>query len=125
MPRRKANSWETKVFGPPRDELWTWQTCELQRSPAWRLAGIHARRLVDCLQVEHRDHAGRENGNLKAPYDQLEAHGIPRRCIHDAIDEAVWLGLIRCKRGWCRDQFLIVTNTPRRRADEKMPPAGA
>lgn len=45
------------------------------------------------------NHAGSENGLLKATYDQLVAYGIPRKRIRAAIDEAVFVGLVRCERG--------------------------
>ena len=44
-------------------------------------------------------HAGTENGNLVATYDQQVKRGASRRLIPDAIDEAEILGLIRAVRG--------------------------
>ncbi len=61
--------------------------------------GINTRRLVDFLEVEHRNHAGRENGNLMATYDQLAEYGLSRSEISAAIEEAAFLGLIWQKRG--------------------------
>jgi len=49
--------------------------------------------------IEHMNHAGTENGNLEATYDQLAAYGATRSEISSAIDEGVALGLIRAKRG--------------------------
>ena len=60
---------------------------------------VNTRRLVDFLQVEHRQHAARENGNLKATYDGLVAHGLTRSKIRPATEEAEFLGLIRFERG--------------------------
>jgi len=48
-------------------------------------------------------HAGTENGNLAAPYDQLNASGIGRRFIPEAIGEAEALGLIVVHRGGKRN----------------------
>jgi len=48
-------------------------------------------------------HAGTENGNLAAPYDQLNAFGIGRRFIPEAIGEAEALGLIVVHRGGKRN----------------------
>ncbi len=45
------------------------------------------------------NHAGTENGNLKATYDQLAAWGLTRSEICAAIDEAGFLGLVRFERG--------------------------
>ncbi len=88
-----------EIFGPPKDKPWFWLPCELLASPAWRLRGINCARLIDFLLVEHRNHAGRENGNLMATYDQLVGYGLSRRLISHAIAEAEFLGLLRVDRG--------------------------
>jgi hypothetical protein len=108
---RSSGKWsvkDQKIHGPPKGELWTWQTVELMQSPAWREMGINTRRLIDFLQIEHRNHAGRENGNLKATYDQLVDFGLTRSEIRGAIQEAKFLGLIKHTPGgrWAQ------TNTP-------------
>ena len=84
---------------PPKDEPWVWLTRELVSSPAWRCRSINCVRLIDFLLVEHMNHAGTENGNLKATYDQLTAWGLTRSEICAAIDEAEFLGLVRFERG--------------------------
>ncbi len=86
---------EKKIWGPPKGEGWTWQTTELQFSPAWRNRSINTIRLIDFLQIEHRNHAGLENGNLKATYDQLVEYGLTRSGIKFAIIEAGFLGLVK------------------------------
>jgi len=83
----------------PKGKPWVWMTRELISSDAWRCASLHCRKLIDFLCVENMNHAGLENGLLKATYDQLEAWGIPRRRICAAINEAEFLGLVRCERG--------------------------
>ena len=95
----KVTGRDRSLHRPPQGESWLWQTVELIASPAWRSMSIHCRRFIDFLVVEHRSHAARENGNLHAPYDQLEKWGIGRRFIRDAILEAEFLGLIRYERG--------------------------
>ncbi len=45
------------------------------------------------------NHAGIENGNLMATYDQLVAYGLTRSAIRMAVEKAKFLGLIRVKRG--------------------------
>ena len=52
-------------------------------------------RLIDLLLIEHRNHAGLENGNLKATYDQLVEYGLTRSEIRGAILEAGFLGLVK------------------------------
>ena len=69
---------------------------EVLRSDAWRGLGIHARRVLDALLVEHVAHRGLENGRLVAPYDQLEKDwGISRRKIAGAIRELEQRGLVQ------------------------------
>ena len=86
---------EKKIWGVPKGEGWAWLTTELLASPAWRLRSINAAQLIDFLLIEHRNHAGRENGNLMATYDQLEEYGLTRSEIKAAILEACFLGLVK------------------------------
>lgn len=88
-----------KLRSPPGGMPWRWLTRELLESPAWRLRGVNTARLIDFLLVEDMNHAGTENGNLPATYNQLEAWGVGRRCIKGAIDEAEFLGLVRVEKG--------------------------
>ena len=71
---------------------------ELLESAAWRTRPINVMRLIEYLEAEHLRHCGKENGFLTAPYGQLERHGIGRRFIKDAIDDAVARGLVRITR---------------------------
>jgi hypothetical protein len=48
-------------------------TSTMISSLTFRALGIHARRILDFLQVEHAAHGCKENGNLGATYRQLEA----------------------------------------------------
>ncbi len=45
------------------------------------------------------NHAGTENGNLHATYDQLVEWGLTRSHIRAAVEEAEFLGLLRFERG--------------------------
>lgn len=87
------------LFGPPEGEPWQWLPIDLLCSGAWRSRSINCVRLIEFLIIEHRNHAGRENGNLAAPYDHLVKHGLTRSRIEAAISEAEVLGLIRVVRG--------------------------
>jgi hypothetical protein len=75
---------------------------ELLRSDAWRTLSINGRRFLDFLMIEHHAKGGKENGLLKAPYEQLEAFGVGARYLADAIREAEELGLVECHRGGMR-----------------------
>ena len=76
-----------------------WQHRELITSAAWRARSINTVRLIDALLLDHMNHAGTENGNLMATYDQLVAWGASRPCLYDAIAEAMFLGLIDVEPG--------------------------
>ena len=86
----------------PPGQNWVKLPRDLLESPAWRGLGINARRLVDFLLVEHLAHGGAENGNLKAPYQQLVEVGIGLRHIANAIHEAEEAGIIDAHRGGMR-----------------------
>jgi hypothetical protein len=88
-----------KAHRPPKDEPWVWETRALLSSPAWQAQSINAHRLIDFLKLEHMSHAGTENGNLKATHEQLRAFGLSANLIRDAIEEALFLGLIDFERG--------------------------
>lgn len=68
---------------------------EVVRSDAFRTLGIHSRRVLDALLIEHVNHRLTENGRLIATYDQLEKdYGVPRRKIAHAIRDLEERGLI-------------------------------
>lgn len=83
----------------PKDERWVVLTLGLVQSPAWCGMSINCRRLIDFLLCDHMNHGGKENGGLKATYDQLVIFGLPRTHIASAIREAEYLRLIRVERG--------------------------
>jgi hypothetical protein len=84
---------------PPEGEPWVWLLRDLLRSLAWRALSLSARRFIDFLLIEHMNHAGTENGNLMATYDQLQKFGIRRNSIAGAIAHAEDVGLIECRKG--------------------------
>lgn len=63
-------------------------------SPAFRGLGFPARKVFDFICLEHMSHGGQENGNLAAPYRQLEQLGISRRDVPSAIRMLKSLGFI-------------------------------
>lgn len=95
---RDSGKWtarEKKIWGPPRGEPFAWMTTAMLSHPAWRSLSLNARRIIDFLQIEHRAHAGLENGNLAAPYDQLQRVGVTRRLIRRALTELEAAGFLR------------------------------
>ena len=95
----KYSSLQKQLYGPPQNKPWVWMTTEMLYSDAWQSMSINCRRLIDFLLIEHRNHAGRENGHLIATYNQLEKFGLTRSKIKLAIREAEFLGFIKYKRG--------------------------
>jgi hypothetical protein len=80
---------------PPKDAPWIWLSRDLVRSAAWRSQGINARRIVDCLMIEHMAKGGQHNGELKAPHRLLRALGIDAHYVVGAIREAEEVVLAR------------------------------
>lgn len=67
---------------------------EMLSSYAFAALSLAARRCLDRLEVEHMNHAGRENGNLIVTYADFEAFGIRRSSVSAAIRELEALGFI-------------------------------
>ena len=59
------------------------------------MRSINCRRFIDFLLIEYQNHAGTENGNLKATYDQLVKFGLTRSEINSAVREADFIGLAK------------------------------
>ena len=95
----KVGGREGKLRRPPPGEPWTWITAELLASAAWMALSINGHRLMGFLMIEHMNHAGRENGRLKATHDQLRAYGLTGDRVRKAVEECNKLGLIRYTRG--------------------------
>jgi hypothetical protein len=72
---------------------------DLLNSAVWLVMSHQCRKLIDALMVEHANHGGVQNGNLKATYDQLQTRGMRRGTILKAILEAEALGVIEPNRG--------------------------
>jgi hypothetical protein len=99
-----------RTGAPPQGESWIWHTLELRRSKAWQGRSIGCIKLIEFLELEHLQHGANENGQLVAPYSQLEAFGISRRTINAAILEAESRGLIRVDRGGLKGRTLSELN---------------
>ena len=84
---------------PPAGEAWVWFTKKMLVSPAFRALSINGYRALFFICHEQCLHAGQENGQLFAPYNQLEAWGCSRSEIAAAIDELVAFGWIEIQRG--------------------------
>jgi hypothetical protein len=92
MPKNSTDP--RKIQEIPDNESCVQFPLRLLTSDAWNSMPINCRRLIDFLLIEQCNHAGLENGNLVATYDQLDAYGIARRFIPKAISDAEKRGLI-------------------------------
>jgi|HubBroStandDraft_6_1064221.scaffolds.fasta_scaffold904455_1 hypothetical protein len=90
-----------RKLGPPEGEPWVWHPLYLLASMAWRHRSINLVRLLDFLEIEHMRHAGQENGNLVALYDDLVKFGIGRRFLSKTISEGEEKRLIVVDHGLC------------------------
>jgi hypothetical protein len=89
-----------KAIGLPQGVGWCVPVPrDLLNSFAWLAMSDQCRKLIDALMAEHADHGGLENGNLIVPYDLLQARGMRRGNILDAVFEAEALGLVDPTRG--------------------------
>lgn len=89
-----------KAIGLPQGVGWCVPVPrDLLNSFAWLAMSDQCRKLIDALMAEHADHGGLENGNLIAPYDMLQARGMRRGNILNAIIEAEALGVVDPTRG--------------------------
>lgn len=68
-------------------------------SIAMKDLSINCYRLLQFLEMEHLKKGWNNNGEIKAPYNQLEQFGIPRGYINSTIHEAEERGLILVARG--------------------------
>lgn len=93
-PRRRLDRHAKKLLGPPNGQPWVWLTTEMLASEAWRNMSRNGHLFVSFLLIEHQNHAGLENGRLKAPYVQLVSYGLLRKYIKRAIAEAVRCGFV-------------------------------
>ena len=78
---------------------WIRMPREVLASDAWRSVGINGRRVIDFLMIELAGTAGTQNGNLKAPYQQLVAFGVGKRYVGAAIRQLETVGLVATRRG--------------------------
>jgi len=89
------NRREKGLNSPPAGVAWSWITEQMLGSPAFNaLIGSASARVVFRVFLEHMQHGGQENGNLKVTFNDFEAYGIDRKRISSAINEAQALGFI-------------------------------
>lgn len=95
MSVQRARPGRTLSLRPPEGEAWSWMTNTMYGSITFRALGIHARRILDFLLHEHASHAGRENGNLAATYEQLEQWGVTAADVRKGLAELYATGFVQ------------------------------
>ncbi len=71
---------------------------EMLLHPAWQLAPVPLRRMLERLEVEHLRHGGFRNGELFVSWNQFVAASISRRKITPTQELGQALGLMFVKR---------------------------
>ena len=75
-------------------ENWVSYPRSMLESPAFRVLGHTAIRVMHRIEVEHMAHGGAENGRLIVTYDQFEEYRVSRNSVGPAIRELVALGFL-------------------------------
>ena len=75
------------------------RTIEMLKSPAMRVLGLSARRVLDRIEIEFAAHGGRDNGKLPVTKINFVQYGIHHRAIPPALCELEQLGFVRIIRG--------------------------
>jgi hypothetical protein len=88
---------------PPKDMPWIWVTEELIFSPAFTSLSANASRAIWRIIGEYLKVGRKDNGQLIVTHPDFIAYGVTGRLVADAIDELVYKGLIRVKRGKAAD----------------------
>jgi len=94
----KSNFKPSKIKDVPDGESFVQHSKKLLESLAMRSLSRYGFLMLMRLEVEHLNHAGKENGNLIVTYDQFVEWGIPRRQIRPTIDELLAAGLLHITR---------------------------
>jgi hypothetical protein len=98
MSNKRPRPGRTLSLGPPANQPWVWMTTTMLGSITLHALGIHARRILDFLLYEHAMHRGQENGNLAAPYKQLEKWGLTAADVRKGLQELYATGFVRLTR---------------------------
>jgi len=96
----KRHNMVRKATQPPADQGgWIAETKLFLESAAYRSLSINARRVLDRLKLEHIDHGRAENGELIVTHQQFIEYGATPDFVGDGIDECVFKGLVKVRRG--------------------------
>lgn len=103
-PKVGRHRYIAKMNRIPDDEGgWMAFTVLFLSSDSFRSLSINAYRVLFRVIVEHLQNGGAENGNLIVPHRQLQDWGVTAENAADAIDELVFKGLIKVRKGRAGD----------------------
>jgi hypothetical protein len=71
---------------------------EMLESPAYRTLSLSGRRVLDRIEIELAQHAGKDNGKLPVTFRDFHHYGMHWDAIATGIHEAVVLGFVRVTR---------------------------
>jgi hypothetical protein len=71
---------------------------EMLKSPAMQVLSLAGHRILLRLEIEHLNHAGRDNGKLPTTFDDFQEFGIHRDAIGPALREVCALGFVELTR---------------------------
>jgi hypothetical protein len=71
---------------------------EMLESPTYRTLSLSGRRVLDCIEIELAQHAGKDNGKLPVTFRDFHRYGMHWASIAPGIQEVVSLGLVRITR---------------------------
>jgi hypothetical protein len=101
--REKRRNRDGQVAGASKRHIvdpFNWRLVEMQKSPAYRVLSLSARKIMDRLEIELAQHGFKpeENGGLPCTYEHFVEYGVERKAIAPAIRELVALGFVEVTR---------------------------
>jgi hypothetical protein len=101
--RQKRRNRSGQAAGISKEHIpgpFSWRLVEMQKSPAYRVLSLSARKILDRLEIELAKHGFKpeENGFLPCTYEHFVEYGVERKAIAPAIREVVALGFIQVTR---------------------------
>jgi hypothetical protein len=101
--RQKCSNRSGQAAGISKEHIpgpFSWRLVEMQKSPAYRVLSLSARKILDRLEIELAQHGFKpeENGFLPCTFEQFVEYGVERGAIAPGIREVVALGFVQVTR---------------------------
>jgi hypothetical protein len=78
----------------PKNNNFVMHSAAMLKSPAFRVLSLSARKILSCIEIEHCNHAGKDNGKLPVTHENYRRFGIHHHAIGPALREVVALGAV-------------------------------